>query len=100
MLAGVGNLYADEICYRARLHPGTSVAKLSESDLKSVYAQLHDVMHYAVDNAPYYKEYPDDWFWHVWREEGKTGPEGYGEVKKTKVAGRTTYYVTEWQREP
>lgn len=98
-LAGIGNLYADEICYRARIHPGTSVAKLSEAELHEVYTHLHDVMHYAVDNAPYYKEYPDDWFWHVWREEGKTGPEGYGEVKKTKVAGRTTYYVTEWQRE-
>lgn len=99
IVAGVGNLYADEICYRTRLHPGIAVNQLTDSEKQAVAEQLINIMTYATENAPYYKDYPPDWFWHVWREAGKPGPEGIGEVKITKVAGRTTYYVDGWQRE-
>ncbi len=98
-VAGVGNLYADEICYRCRLHPGLRLNELSRREQESVAERLIAIMTYATENAPYYKDYPDDWFWHVWRHEGQAGPNGNGEVKVTKVAGRTTYYVSEWQRE-
>lgn len=98
-LSGVGNLYADEICYRARLHPGNRLDRLSDGELRNIYRHLREVFSYAVENAPYYKEYPENWFWHVWREEGRPGPEGYGVVKKTKIAGRTTYYCEGWQEE-
>lgn len=97
-LSGVGNLYADEICYRARLHPGSRLDRLSEADLRAIYHHLQAVLTYAVEKAPYYKEYPANWFWQVWRTEGKTGPEGYGTVKKTSIAGRTTYYCEGWQQ--
>ena len=97
ILAGVGNLYADEICYRTRIHPAARACDLTEEQLSAIHAETIAVMQYGVDNAPYYKNYPDNWFWHVWREEGKPGPEGVGEVKITKVAGRTTYYVEGWQ---
>lgn len=97
ILAGVGNLYADEICYRTRIHPAARACDLSDEQLSALHAETLAVMTYGVENAPYYKDYPEDWFWHVWREEGKPGPEGVGEVKITKVAGRTTYYVDGWQ---
>ena len=97
ILSGVGNLYADEICYRTRIHPAARACDLSDEQLTALHAETQAVMRYGVENAPYYKDYPEDWFWHVWREEGKPGPEGIGEVKVTKVAGRTTYYVDGWQ---
>ncbi|NJB85611.1 formamidopyrimidine-DNA glycosylase [Lewinella marina] len=97
ILAGVGNLYADEICYRTRIHPAARACDLSEEQLTDIHAETIAVMKYGTENAPYYKDYPDDWFWHVWREEGKPGPGGVGEVKVTKVAGRTTYYVEGYQ---
>ncbi|MEL6141576.1 MAG: DNA-formamidopyrimidine glycosylase family protein [Bacteroidota bacterium] len=97
-VAGIGNLYADEICYRSRVFPGLPVNQLTAEEKQKVAEQLIEIMTYATENAPYYKDYPDDWFWHVWRKEGLSGPEGIGEVKVTKVAGRTTYYVSEWQR--
>lgn len=93
ILAGVGNLYADEICYRCRIHPASPVNTLTEQQLKDIYAETIAVMKYGTENAPYYKDYPENWFWHVWRHEGQPGPGGVGEVKVTKVAGRTTYYV-------
>lgn len=98
VVAGIGNLYADEVCYRTRLHPALPVNQLTEAEKQAVAQQILDIMTYATENAPYYKEYPENWFWHVWRKEGKAGPTGIGEVKVMKVAGRTTYYVDGWQR--
>jgi len=98
VVAGLGNLYVDEICYRTRLHPGSRVNALTLTDKKSVYREIMDVMEFATQNAPYYRDYPENWFWHTWRHEGGQDPQGEGPVKITKVAGRTTYYVEGRQR--
>lgn len=96
ILAGVGNLYADEICYQARLHPASKMDKLSPAQLKTVYQAMHTILQKAVDLDAYYKVYPEDWFW-TWREKKKSSPQG--EVVKTiKVGGRTTYFVEGWQK--
>ncbi len=99
ILSGIGNLYADEICYRARVHPASRVAALHDDARKALFRHLRETLTYAVDNSPYYKEYPDNWMWKSWRKEGQTSPEGSGIVRKTKIAGRTTYYCEEWQVE-
>ena len=96
-VAGVGNLYADEICIQARIHPATSVEKISKTKRKEAFQKMKAILQHAVEQKPYYKEYPADWFWQ-WRVEGQLGPNGYGPVKKTKVAGRTTYFESTWQQ--
>ncbi len=96
-LAGVGNLYADEICYQARIHPASRVHCLSLAHLRSIFNLMQEILQKAVDRKPYYKDYPEDWFWQ-WRQEGFPAPKGKGEVVKTKVAGRTTYYCSNWQK--
>ena len=93
IVAGLGNLYVDEICYRARLHPAARVNDLDDTQRAKLYDQIMAVMTYAAENAPYYHDYPEDWFWHTWRKEGQPDPETGGEVKVVKVAGRTTYFV-------
>ncbi len=34
LIAGIGNLYADEILFRARMHPATLATRLSDKDLR------------------------------------------------------------------
>lgn len=96
-LAGVGNLYADEICYQARVHPASPVDKISRQKLKTIFDKMKAILQKAVQLKPYYKSYPDDWFWQ-WRKEGVSGPNGKGKVVKTKIAARTTYYCAQWQK--
>ena len=100
VVAGLGNLYVDEICYRQRIHPAARVDDLTTKQLKGIYREIMDVMTYATQNAPYYHDYPENWFWHVWRKEGQPDPDTGGEVKIDKVAGRTTYYVVGRQKMP
>ncbi len=100
IVAGLGNLYVDDLCYRLRIHPAARVVDLGEATLKKIYRKIVEMMTYATENAPYYRNYPDQWFWHTWRKEGAQDPEGEGEVEITKVAGRTTYYVAGRQALP
>lgn len=93
IVAGLGNLYVDDLCYQLRIHPATPVKQLSKDQLKAIYHKVVEMMTYATENAPYYRDYPDKWFWHTWRKEGGVDPDGGGEVMITKVAGRTTYFV-------
>jgi len=95
LVAGVGNLYADEICYQTRVHPGSRVNALSTRKKNEIYRAMRSILTTAVERTAHYKNYPDDWFW-AWRnKEGKTGK---GEIAVEKIAGRTTYYVQGWQR--
>ena len=96
-LAGVGNLYADEICYQSKVHPASIVQKIPAKVLKLLFGNMQSILQKAVDHLPHYKNYPPNWFWE-WRKEGLAGPKGKGVVEKTKIAGRTTYYVEGWQR--
>lgn len=96
-LAGVGNLYADEICYQARIHPASRMDGLKEEQLRLLFGKMKEILSFAIDQNAYYKEYPADWLWQ-WRVEGRAAPDGKGEVKKMKVAGRTTYFAEGWQR--
>jgi len=94
ILAGVGNLYADEICYQAKVSPESVTGKIPKKKLKEVFTTMQNVLHTAVERAAHYKDYPDDWFWN-WRS--KDGKSDKGEIITKTVAGRTTYYVKGWQ---
>ncbi len=95
-LAGVGNLYADEICFQARIHPGSRIDQLTDKHKKLIFQLMREILHSAVDRLAYYREYPEDWFWQ-WRRLGQPGPEGVGTVQRATIAGRTTYFVDGWQ---
>jgi formamidopyrimidine-DNA glycosylase len=48
-LAGVGNIYADEALWRARLHPLRSASSLRPSDERRLYDSIREVLSEAVE---------------------------------------------------
>lgn len=95
-LAGVGNLYADEVCYQTRIHPGSRMDRIPEEALLRVHAKLQEILQFAVEQNAYYKAYPDDWLW-TWREEGATAPDGTP-ASIARIGGRTTYFFEGYQK--
>jgi len=95
ILAGMGNLYADEVCYQTRVHPKSVTGKIPKKKLIEIHTTMQDVLHTAIERQAYYKDYPDDWFWQ-WRKKGAENDKG--EIVIEKVAGRTTYSVKGWQK--
>ncbi len=96
-IAGVGNLYADEILYQTRIHPGSRVNALKKKQKLAIFTAMKEILNKAVSHAAHYKEYPDEWFFQ-WRVEGQKAPNGRGEVQIEKIAGRTTYFFKGWQK--
>ena len=48
-LASIGNAYADEILFAARIHPKTFCNKLAPAEIDALYAAIGDVLRHAID---------------------------------------------------
>ncbi len=100
VIAGVGNIYADESLWGAKLHPKRLVQSLTEQEMSTLYHELRAVMNLAVEkggssnhtyvNAEGKKgSYMD--FARVFRREGLPCPRCGTLIEKTRVAGRGTH---------
>jgi len=101
VLAGVGNIYADESLWGAKIHPSTRVKDVSDERLAVLLNELKYVLKLAIEkggstdrnyvNAEGKRgSYID--FARVFRREGKECPRHPGTIIiKTKVAGRGTH---------
>lgn len=47
-MAGVGNIYADEICFRMKLHPESKVSKLSKKDFERLLEATRIILSGAI----------------------------------------------------
>lgn len=48
VIAGIGNIYANEILYRARLHPDRIAGRLNARAVKRLYETMRDVLQQAI----------------------------------------------------
>jgi len=97
MLAGIGNLYSDEILFQARIHPRTSVAQLDDPTLENLHQETLRVLKKAIEQEAYPQELPDS-FLLSHRQEGERCPRGNHRIQKLKAAGRTAYICPTCQR--
>jgi formamidopyrimidine-DNA glycosylase len=50
-LSAIGNAYADEILFDAKIHPKTFVVKLSQKDIERLYASINSVMRWGIEQV-------------------------------------------------
>ena len=91
MLAGIGNLYSDEILFQACIHPSTRVAQLDDPTLENLHKETLRVLNTAIEREAYPQELPDS-FLLSHRQEGARCPRGNGQIQKLQAAGRTAYF--------
>ena len=100
VVAGVGNIYADESLWGAKIHPKRLVGTVSDDEFTSLYTELRAVMNLAIEkdgstdknyvNAEGKRgSYMD--FARVFRREGQSCPRCHAEIIKFKAAGRGTH---------
>ena len=100
VIAGVGNIYADESLWGAKIHPLRLVNTLAEQEMTLLYHELRDVMNLAVEkggssNSTYVNaegqrgSYMN--FARVFRREGLACPRCGAIIEKSRVAGRGTH---------
>lgn len=100
VLAGVGNIYADESLWGAKIHPATRVRDVSDAQLATLLEDIKYVMQLSIDkggstdrnyvNAEGQRgSYID--FARVFRKEGKPCQRCGTTIEKIRVAGRGTH---------
>ena len=101
VIAGVGNIYADEVLWAARLHPQTRVKNVSDQQLNALFNELRQILQLSIDQGGSTdRNYVDAegrkgnylTFAHVFRREGQAchrHPDQ--EIIKLKVGGRGTH---------
>ena len=95
VVAGVGNIYSDEILFQVRLHPRAEVQRLDGATLEELHGQT---LQTAIERGANTNELPES-FLVSHRREGEECPRGNGEIRKTSAAGRTAYYCPACQPE-
>jgi len=108
VLAGVGNIYADESLWLAKIHPHQKVSNISRTKLVALYNSLRDVLKLAIQKGGStdrnyvnaqgergaYLEFAQ-----VFRRAGQLCPRCGTQIVKIKVAGRGTHICPKEQRE-
>lgn len=51
IMSSIGNAYADEILFDAKIHPKTFVARLSHDDLVQLFSSIQSVMEWGIKNV-------------------------------------------------
>ena len=97
VIAGIGNLYADEALYRSSIDPRRTIDRLSDGEIKALFIAIRGVLREAVAFKALGHDYPAR-FLVSHREEGDRCPRCGGTIRRTVVATRTTYYCAKHQR--
>ncbi|MBD3375455.1 hypothetical protein GF406_10505 [candidate division KSB1 bacterium] len=97
MIAGLGNVYSDEICFQAGIYPGIKVNQLTDENLDTLYEKMFSVINQAIDA----KAHPDNMpksFLTANRQEDKSCPVCDGKIVKKKISGRSAYFCSKHQK--
>jgi formamidopyrimidine-DNA glycosylase len=106
-LAGVGNIYADEALWRARVHPLTPAGELDDAELKALHRGIRAALQAGIarqgatlsayrtpDGRPGRMQYE----FRVYGREGEPCERCGTPIEKIRAAGRGTWYCPGCQR--
>ena len=106
VVAGIGNIYSDEILYRAGIHPETKCISLVKKDWKKIAKLIPEVLDWAIEKneitpeeylAGKGKEYRNTPYLQVYGHAGETCKVCGGTFEKTTISGRSSCFCPNCQ---
>jgi len=101
VVRGIGNAYADEILWTARISPHSTVGKIPEAAMVTLYHTIGDVLRSAIRSireiAPDIISGEERCFLKIHNKDLKKTETGYP-IFAEKIASKTTYYTEEQAR--
>jgi Formamidopyrimidine-DNA glycosylase len=98
IIAGIGNIYSDEILFQACIHPKAPANKLNNAQIERIFKVMKMVLETSVEKRIAKEELPDSFIIPHRRKNGKC-PNSDIKLKTIKVSSRTAYYCPECQKE-
>jgi formamidopyrimidine-DNA glycosylase len=102
-MAGIGNIYADEILFQARLHPATLAISLDEPTIARLFDAMKSVLQTAIDCGAGAEEFTDrlpKGFLLPERHVGGHCPRCGTAIEQEKRGGRSGYFCPRCQPPP
>lgn len=96
-VAGIGNIYADELLFHSRTHPKARIENLGRGELKKNYHAMQLVLKKAIECRADIERFPRTWMLPHRRRSGKCPRCGHS-WNSVRVASRTTYFCPRCQR--
>jgi formamidopyrimidine-DNA glycosylase len=94
-VAGIGNIYADEILFEARLRPDRAASGLTQPEMKPLYNAIRKVLGKAILTGGD-EHFPRNFL--ISRDLRRLGcPRCEGPIEKTRINGRTTRFCPHCQ---
>jgi formamidopyrimidine-DNA glycosylase len=109
VLRGVGNIYADESLWKAKIHPAQLGARLQRKQVEALYAELQKILQRAIQlRGSSISDFldpegmPGEYQLHhrVYDREGKPCYRCKATIRRAIVAGRSSYFCPVCQRQP
>ena len=106
---GLGNIYASEALFRARINPFKIAATLSPKRVAQLHQAIREVLSDALSDGTALRvnlTHPDGFsygeafedFWHVYDREGESCVRCGAKIKRETHGGRSTYWCPRCQR--
>ncbi len=96
-VAGIGNVYGDEILFQSRIRPKRKISELSRDELKNLFRETRKVLRKAIQSKAKLQGLEDS-FLVFHRGEGENCPRCGSQIQKVKTYGRSSYYCEKCQR--
>jgi formamidopyrimidine-DNA glycosylase len=108
VISGIGTIYADEICYAAKLRPDAKIPVFERETWERLYEAMHNVLKEAITNGGA-GEQPfaegdvltggqRDHF-QVYDQEGKACPRCGGLIERIDVSNRKAFVCSDCQKD-
>jgi formamidopyrimidine-DNA glycosylase len=106
VIAGIGNIYADEILFDSGIHPVTRAAALSKKDVGRLWESMRNILALAIEaKGSTLRDYVDaegraggfQFFHKVYDREGEPCVKCGAPLKRIRVAGRSSYFCARCQ---
>ena len=107
VLAGIGNIYADESLFMARIHPLRPAASLTDEDIVALHSAIRQTLSQAIGNRgtmlrdyrpPYGAEGGHQDHLLVYQQTGKPCPRCGAPIERIRVTQRSTHFCPRCQQ--
>ncbi|MFA4999299.1 MAG: DNA-formamidopyrimidine glycosylase [Parcubacteria group bacterium] len=105
-IAGIGNIYSDDILFRAKIHPLRNASSLSGGEIKKLYASIKEVLSLAIrlggTSISDYRNVKGEKGSYgeqrlVYRRDGKPCPRCKTPIKRIKIGSRSARFCPSCQ---
>ncbi|MDZ7723850.1 MAG: DNA-formamidopyrimidine glycosylase family protein [candidate division KSB1 bacterium] len=96
IIAGIGNIYSDEILFQSGIHPKSCAGALDDSRLKHLYNEIKRVFQQSIQSLASTRAFPKE-FLLPNREPGAECPLCGGNIVKQTISSRSSYFCNQHQ---